>query len=210
MSKEQLNNKLQYIERYLDAGFNIIPLQPESKLPAYDVLPIDAKGKAIWRPLSIEPFSKRELETIYKNNPELNLGLITGSSSAGLVVIDVDYFNREILNLLARYHTTLVETKRGFHHYFLTDVSLQNYKFDWGEFLADTLYANTPPSIHPLGTLYQFVPGYELDKIVLIPDEIVNHLKHYKSPRDKRNSKKTIDKTNYLKTIIMNGVDCYV
>lgn len=154
---------LDYLRDYLKAGFNVIPLKVRDKIPAVKK----------WKPLLNEPLTEESLLELYQSNPELNIGLITGPSSRGLVVIDIDHSPpEELAFLIAQNPTATVKTSRGRHYYYLSETKLSNLNFDWGELRADGVYVVAPPSIHPDGTLYEFLGDCQLDEIAKLPDTV--------------------------------------
>lgn len=89
--------------------------------------------------------------------PDLNLGLLCGEASRGLVVLDFDrileYWKWSHGNSLAATYT--VETSRGRHVYlFLEDVPALTCAIEGGEVKASG-YVVAPPSVHPGGHVYR-------------------------------------------------------
>lgn len=193
---EKANNYkcLEYIGDYLKAGFNVIPLKSRDKIPAVKK----------WKPLLNEPLTEESLLELYQSNPELNIGLITGPSSRGLVVIDIDHSPpEELAFLIAQNPTVTVKTSRGRHYYYLRETKLSNLNFDWGELRADGVYVVAPPSIHPDGTEYQFLEGLGLDKISKLPESIFDFLTS--QPKHKKETLKYLPPKNELKYTFIGG-----
>ncbi|HJT83294.1 MAG TPA: bifunctional DNA primase/polymerase [Nitrososphaeraceae archaeon] len=63
---------------YTVNGFSVIPLKPKSKQPSI----------ASWKPFTISPHSKKQLETWYVNTDN-NIAIITGGVSS-IFAIDID------------------------------------------------------------------------------------------------------------------------
>ncbi len=187
---EKTNNfkSLEYIDKYLKAGFNVIPLRERAKIPAVK-----------WLKLLENPLTKEELYKRFEINPNLNIGLITGPYSGGLVVVDIDNSApEELAFLIAENPTVTVKTSRGRHYYYLSKNKLDSIIFDWGEFRSNGLYVVAPPSIHPDGTEYQFIDGYELDQISLLPESVFEFLKVHSKECNNNKSKK-LSPSNLIK-----------
>ncbi len=156
-----------YLNIYVKAGLNVIPLKERGKIPVVKE----------WRPLVEQPLAINELNNIYRENPKLNIGIIMGANSGGLVVIDIDHSPpEELVFLIAQNPTVAVQTGRGRHYYYRSKQRLPNLKFDWGELRAKNLYVVAPPSVHPSGMEYRFLDNCGLDQISKIPDELIKYL----------------------------------
>jgi hypothetical protein len=159
-------NVLNYLTDYLDAGFNLFPLKERDKIPAIK-----------WKPLLKKPLTIDELKQFYETNPKLNIGIIMGPTSGGLIVLDVDHSPPEqLVFLLAENPTAAVQTSRGRHYYFRSKKKLPNLNFNWGELRSNDVYVVAPPSIHPNGIRYDFLNDCHLNEIVEIPDAILKFL----------------------------------
>lgn len=170
IAEKAIDNK--DLSQYLSAGFNIIPLKEHDKIPAVKR----------WKPFVKQPLSERELRNLYNQNPTLNVGLITGPSSGGLVVIDIDHSPpEELAFLIAQNPTATVQTNRGRHYYYRSKKRLPNLNFEWGELRADGVYVVAPPSLHPDGTQYHFLDDYGLANIATLPDSLIDYLSSNKS-----------------------------
>ena len=155
------------ITEYYQKGYNLIPLQNNSKIPAIR-----------WKQ---NQYKKAGFEDIFHwlmAFDEPNFALITGKK---LVVIDLDEPSKlsELKKLLPGIEkTTRVKTKRGFHFYFINNnkhkISSTNNLFNLGiELKADGRYVVCPPSKVD-GFIYNFeVP---LSEIKPLPKQIIEGL----------------------------------
>ena len=75
---------------YVRQGFALIPLAPRTKEPAMDLLPTGPSGRPTWKPLARVPANEADVRRWLENRPDLNIGIIAGEASGGLVVLDFD------------------------------------------------------------------------------------------------------------------------
>jgi hypothetical protein len=97
-----------------------------------------------------------EVEVWYKQEPLLNLGIICGQASGGLVVVDYDRTPNDIVE------TVFVQTGRRchFHAYYQSSQPEQARRFKHGQVITET-YAVAPPSFNAeTGRYYTFYPGH--------------------------------------------------
>ena len=71
------------------AGFSLIPVAADAKVPAFDLLPHNDAGKAVWEPFQHRRPTKDELRAWF-STPGRNLGIVCGKVSGGLAVLDID------------------------------------------------------------------------------------------------------------------------
>ncbi len=133
---------------YAEAGWYILPLFPEGKRP------ITNRG---YKEASNDPEQVRQWWT---QNPEANIGLVTGKQN-GIIVVDIDGECRaDFLALLTP--TIQVKTGKGHHLYYkyvdgLT-IRKQLRSIDLPvDIKSDGGYVLVPPSIHPDGGQYDFI-----------------------------------------------------
>ena len=91
------------VEVYRTRGWNVIPLQPNSKIPRLEWLDYQTKRYT---------GSFRETD---------NVAIVLGTVSNNLVVLDFDFLDYETIKKLLPHawdETMLVRTKRGIHAYF--------------------------------------------------------------------------------------------
>jgi hypothetical protein len=200
--KQGNDNTLRYVKHYLKLGFNIIPLLPGSKKPFYSII-LEMRGSNEWNVFVKNPLSLEEWDFILQNYPDLNLGVIAGKSSKGLVILDIDSrIDDELGNILFQYPTLTVKTARGHHYYYRSDKQTPNMTFTFGEFRANNEYTVIPPSVHESGAVYQFLndngdqtasakklPG--ISNITPLPNQLLELLKTYaEKPKRRDNPKK--------------------
>lgn len=147
---------------YCEHGFGIIPIAPRGKKP------ITEHGLNDWFD---DPASAREL---WSAHPELNIGIVCGTPSHGLVVLDIDEDDdrgKHGLDALNGWEdvrgelpsTAVAITGRGgFHYLYRTDRT--NIRPSTNAELAvdvraDGGYIVAPPSIHPNGIPYRWMDG---------------------------------------------------
>ena len=146
-SSEFLEKALEYCRR----GWSVISLKPQSKESAIRWLPYQKRLAA-----------EDELRKWWANQPEANVGIVTGQVS-GIVVVDLDSPKAETVlkELLGEIpQTPTVQTGKGKQLYFaypgepipnkarvLPDVDIR----------GDGGYVVAPPSIHPNGTQYCWI-----------------------------------------------------
>ncbi|MCX7629357.1 MAG: bifunctional DNA primase/polymerase [Geminicoccaceae bacterium] len=145
--------------RYRERGWSVIPLRPRDKRPLLR-----------WEAFQHRRPEPEEIRAWFATRPDANLGVVTGTIS-GLVVLDVDPArggNESLAALEARFGplppTLVVETGGGGRHlYFHHPGGLPcavgirpglDLRGEGG-------YVVAPPSIHPNGRPYRFLPGPE-------------------------------------------------
>jgi putative DNA primase/helicase len=143
---------------YARRGWPVLPLKPGEKLPLTEHGYKDAST------------DERTIQTWWTRWPDANIGVATGAAS-GLAVLDVDPRNggNESLQALTSQHGPLPATPTvwtgggGFHYYFTVPqgVSIRTRKVAPGvELKAEGGYVVAPPSAHPSGRPYRWLPGH--------------------------------------------------
>lgn len=153
-----------HIELYQRFGFNIIPLRQRSKEPAVQ-----------WAEFQTRKSTEEELFRWFKDG-EMNLGIVCGSVSGNLAVLDFDtaesyekFFNGRPMEE----ETLVVKTSRGIHVYMKSSKLVKLFKIP--ELNLDVKgegsYVVAPPSIHPSGVPYKFLGDpWSLEKIATVED----------------------------------------
>jgi len=158
-SKGDLSDRQAAALEYARMGWALVPLAPRSKLPHSGLLPADANtGKPSWRILVVNRPLEREVLEWFRREPEINIGMICGSASGGIVAVDLDR------PAPGGWHipiTPRAVTRRGEHLYFRTTdpVSSRELRLGGkhlGEVRADNSYVVVPPSLHPTGQRYEW------------------------------------------------------
>lgn len=127
------------IEKLQAMGFNLMPLQKESKVPI---------GGADWTHLKTQKYKGSFPDSC-------NVAVICGEVSGGLFVVDLDHTS--LYDDFKEFHdkTFIVKTGKGYHIYFLAESFLpNNKKFDDNRFRhvdvkSEGGYVLAPGSIHP-------------------------------------------------------------
>lgn len=153
-----INPVLRWALRYRARGWSVIPLLPRAKRPLLR-----------WEPFQHRLPTTDELEGWFTRWPEANLGIVTGAISQ-LVVLDVDPAKGGSASLTAleacygRLPPTLTaETGGGGRHFYFHHagcaIACAIGLRPGLDLKAEGGYVVAPPSIHPNGRPYRFLPG---------------------------------------------------
>lgn len=160
--------------RYRAAGLSLIPIGAD-KRPLMTLLPRDpgANGHAqpTWKPFR-EQLPDEATLIHWFGRGQVNIAIVTGQVSGGLVVFDFDTAAdlfyprwRRLVGPLVRKLPAAV-TGKGYHVYVRTDVSFPNRKLAYNrerQVLIETRgeggYIIAPPSLHPNGRRYTWCQG---------------------------------------------------
>lgn len=147
---------------YCENGFGIIPIAARGKKP------ISEHGLNDWFD------NPEDARMLWAAHPDLNIGIVCGSPSHGLVVVDVDEDDeggKHGLDTLNDWEdvrgelpsTAVAITGRGGMHYLYrtdrTNIRPSTNADLAVDVRADGGYIVAPPSIHPNGTPYRWVDG---------------------------------------------------
>jgi len=127
-------------------GWNPLPLRARDKRPLVR-----------WKKYQGQLMDEEELIKLFEENPEANLGVVTGTVSQ-LLVLDADA--PEIVQKRGIPETPIVETARGRHYYFaLPDTRIRSATniADGLDVKAEGGYVVVPPSVHPSGKRYEWI-----------------------------------------------------
>jgi len=125
--------KLEAAKAYIQAGLSVIPLKPNSKVPA-----------VIWRDYTKRHATFEEINKWFGNGVDNNIGIVTGKIS-NLIVVDRDEKNLPLENQ----SNVQVVTPRGVHDYFQykegvnNAVGINGHKID---LRSEGGYVVAPPS----------------------------------------------------------------
>ncbi len=172
-SAQRLETALGLVTR----GFALLPLH--GKEPAFKLLP-KVKGSASWKPLAKRKATAEDVRAWFMHDPTINIGIITGKASGGLIVADFDRNpSKEWLLRHALPPTPRVNTPRGMHCYYYAEKPLRGCDFKYGEIKAEGGYVVAPLSIHPSGKIYEWAEFFSLAEIPLapIPDWVTKNSK---------------------------------
>ena len=151
---------------YLDRGWSVIPVQPRGKRPLVPWLEFQQRSP-----------SSQEVREWWARWPDANVAVVTGALSR-VVVLDVDVGpgGRENLAHLEREHGILPDTVEavtgggGRHVYFAHPGGVVHNRvgIEPGiDLRGDGGYVVAPPSLHPSGGPYRWLPGRELGSVEL-------------------------------------------
>lgn len=154
--------------RYAARGWSVIPIEPRGKRPL-----------VAWLEFQRRAPDASEIDAWFRHWPNANLGIVTGRVS-GLVVIDIDARHGGIDSIatLEIERGTLPRTievvtgSGGRHLYFAHPggtVANRVALFPGIDLRADGGCVVAPPSIHPSGRRYTWVPAREPDEAPLAP-----------------------------------------
>lgn len=153
---------------YVRRGWSVIPIRPAAKVP---LLP--------WEVFQSRHATEQEIENWFTRWPNANIGIVTGEISK-LAVLDIDpkHGGRESLNAIeTRYGplpaTIEVATGGGGRHFYFAYPSYpirSRVALAPGlDLRADAGIIVAPPSIHPSGNRYAWVPRRDPGSIALAP-----------------------------------------
>lgn len=170
MAPAVLDAAMQYHER----GFNVLPLRPDKK-PFFS-----------WERLQKQRADKAEVEKWFRGKPDAMVGIVTGSISGGLAVVDCDTEAGEaaFFGILPDDQPRMPweKTPRGGKHFFFkTDAPLGNAAgFMPGvDFRGNGGYIVCAPSVNAAGKAYTWGSSASLLDIdpPALPDAIASALK---------------------------------
>jgi hypothetical protein len=159
MMKEQ--STLDWAKFYLAQGFSIIPLLPKEKIPAVP-----------WKEYqTIKPAMDKLSE--WFSDGKNNIGIVTGEIS-GVVVVDLDSGAAQTFAKKNGFpDTPSVRTGKGCHLYYKYPEGIEVRNFQKRDDLPDIDlrgnggYVVAPPSIHPSGSVYEWIDGEGLNDLPL-------------------------------------------
>jgi Bifunctional DNA primase/polymerase, N-terminal/Phage integrase family len=145
--KMKVHNNIKY---YVDNNFSLVPLAYRSKQAACS-----------WSEFQQRHASLRECELWFGKGTETNVGIITGAISE-IIVLDVDGEEGELslLSLGSLPATPSVRTGKGRHLYFKhPGFPVRNFiRIKPGlDVRGDGGYVVAPPSVHPDGSVYEWL-----------------------------------------------------
>jgi hypothetical protein len=145
-------------------GFALLPLRSRDKRPHANVLS-KIYGTAEWSPLRQRRATEAEVREWAKIDPLLNIGVLTGSVSGGLAVVDID---GPMPTGLRHPPTPTVRTGRGLHLYVRGHVASR--KLPFGDLQAEGRYVAAPPSVHASGTPYEWLIRPDESELAALDD----------------------------------------
>jgi hypothetical protein len=154
--------------RYLSHGWSVLPVRPRDKRPLIR-----------WEPLQEGRPSEADLADWFGRWPDANLGIVTGGISK-LIVLDIDpkHGGDDTLERLERRFGRLpmtVESRTGGggrHLYFKHPGYPVRNRAGIGQGIdlrGDGGYVVAPPSVHPTGGRYEWLPGRSPEELAPAP-----------------------------------------
>lgn len=143
--------------KFLRRGWSVVPIRPGTK-----------QALVKWKPYCQRLPTEEEINKWWGQHPDAQLAVITGPVSR-LVVVDVDRDPEEFLKRPDVPVTPTTQTRRGLHLYFACDEDLPTRKLEFGEIRAAGALVLCPPSRHPSGGKYTWLPGRSPDDVPLPP-----------------------------------------
>lgn len=151
---------------YVINGFSVIPLNPRSKEPNFELLKAvgstDADGTPTWKPYTKRRPTKKELEVWFKEKDvtQVNIGIVVGQNRAVLDIDDTRYYQLFFDKPPRELKTWVGRTAKGFHIYIVLPQSARPENVELlgaFELKAHDKYVVAPPSLHPSGVQYEWV-----------------------------------------------------
>ncbi len=151
---------------YLARGWSVVPIRPHEKRPVI-----------AWQPYQERAPTEAEVDGWFGRRRSANIAIVTGAVS-GLVVVDIDprHGGAESLEALEREHGPLRETVEaksgggGRHLYYAHPGGTVHNRVDLApgiDLRGDGGLIVAPPSVHPSGERYKWVPGRGPGEIAL-------------------------------------------
>ena len=163
--------------RLHEMGFSLIPLRPMTKKPDGSVLPTDSDGEPIWKPYQTKRATLDELKHWFGNGSKRNIGIVLGSVSGNVAVVESDSSEAETWCAIHLPPTPMMtRSARGFHRYliYVGDIPA-TIETDTGlkiEVKRDGQYVVAPGSIHPGDKKLGIPPGTVYEEVSPWPTDI--------------------------------------
>lgn len=149
---------MEYVEKYQQRGLSFFPLRKRSKRPIFD-----------WGAWQVRRPGTEEIKT-WQDQKLLNQIAIVCGAVSGIIVLDVDspqaFDAWAIAQKLHLPATPMVRTAKGRHIYFKHPggkIKNSTKKIPGADLKADGGYVVAPPSVHPDGTVYEWIEFFTLD-----------------------------------------------
>jgi hypothetical protein len=156
------NQVLKYATKYVyNYGLSVIPILPRDKKPAVP-----------WEEFQSRKPTLKELREWFGEDSHKGVAVVLGRISSNLVAVDDDVRERvpeEPLPDLSSIRTVAVRTgseNQGFHRYFHHNEVFGKVLVGPGmQIRGEGHYTILPPSIHPSGGAYEFLPSQGFDDV---------------------------------------------
>jgi len=153
-------SNLEIALKYLNRGFSVIPIKPNSKDPLIG-----------WKKYQTQLPTEDEVREWWEEHPDANIAIITGKVS-GICVLEID--DEDILEELEIPLTvTGISGGKRLPHYFfrykkgIPSFSHQHDGKEVFSFRSDGFYIVVPPSVHESGGIYEWEDGCSFEEIEL-------------------------------------------
>ncbi len=147
--------------QYLELGFSIFPIQPQTKIP---MVP--------WARFQKEHVTPERVEKFWSQNPTANIGIVCGAIS-NLDVLDIDPRNggdKSVLDKSMPDSPVVLTPSNGVHHYCShTKDAKKSTPLPGVDLQSSGSYVVAPPSLLSFGK-YAFKENYDLTQRPLLPD----------------------------------------
>jgi KaiC/GvpD/RAD55 family RecA-like ATPase len=141
--------------KYCKMGFSVIPLRPKEKLPLFP-----------WAEYQKRRASESEIRKWWTDYPHANVGIVTGTIS-GVAVVDLDGpigIRNGIQLKLPNTATSITGAGRQLFYKYREGVCSSVSKIaEKVDVRGEPGYVVAPPSVHPNGKRYQWLPGSVLN-----------------------------------------------
>ncbi len=168
MAKKSEKTVLDYALEYHQFGWCVIPIKPDSKKPALKS----------WKQFQTKRPDENQLRKWFVNNNR-NIAVVLGAVSNNLVCRDFDkaqavkIWKAKYPNLAKK--LPIVQTQKGIHIYFQARVEgIKTYSD--GELRGKGGYCLLPPSVHPDGSIYQWVNPLVNGNLIFIEPELAGFI----------------------------------
>lgn len=154
-------SKLEVVTELAKHGLSVIPLDPCSKKPSID-----------WKKYQAQkPSDHENCQWFGPAFADRNIGIVTGAVS-GIVVLDIDKPDK--FNVWDLPKTPTAKTGKGYHYYFKhPGFPIGNISLPYGDLRGDGGQVVAPPSIHPNGSVYQWVHSFDDTPLADLPLEYI-------------------------------------
>lgn len=170
---------IDYAKSYAAKGWAVFPIIPRDKKPATQ----DGFKSATT--------DIQQIDKWWKENPNYNIGIATGETSNGLIVIDLDEDTEKGKHGIAAFDkwqqehgqvpdTATVKTGRGGrHYYFYNHDGLRNKADLMGciDIRANGGYIIAPPSVHPNGNHYSWLQSPDYHSVKDLTPQLLDFAK---------------------------------
>jgi len=190
------NDKPEIAEAHIKAGRSILPLISNDKKP-----------NGSWLKYQKEKMTPEEAYKYFEDNPDANMGMVTGEIS-GITVIDID--GEEGVKALKEANiilppTSVVKTPRGWHYYYKYHPELKQgaNRLEKVDIRNDGGYVVIPPS--SVGGVHYSTIKKSGNKISEFNIDVPEYFRG--SVHEPLTSKKEISKPQWVADALANGVD---